>query len=156
MRKGREKGRSWAQAGSGRIKCQCESLVPHRTQKFNAAVSSPGGLVPLPQQAWRCCVTMSLSDMETHPCTASYNISKRKTGNEVLWHREGAGSPDVNERCLRLLSSEKPSGEVPLRLDSLYCSKGHWGRGVTKTFIYVDIHPSTASCVKGKERKRRE
>ena len=130
--------------------------MPHRTQKFNAAVSSPGGLVPLPQQAWRCCVTVSLSDMETHPCTASYNISKRKTGNEVLWHREGAGSPDVNERCLRLVSSEKPSGEVPLRLDSLYCSKEHWGRGVTKTFIYVDIHPSTASCVKGKERKRRE
>ena len=101
-------------------------------------------------------VSMSLSDMETHPCTASYNISKRKTGNEVLWHREGAGSPNVNVRCLRLLPSEKPSGEVPLRLDSLYCSREHWGRGVTRTFIYVDIHPSTASCVKGKERKRRE
>lgn len=70
--------------------------------------------------------------------------------------QEGAGSPDVNVRCLRLLSSEKTSGEVPLRVGSLYCSREHWGRGVTKTFIYMDIHPSTASCVKGKERKTRD
>ena len=45
---------------------------------------------------------------------------------------------------------------MPFRLDSLYCSREHWGRDVTKTFIYVDIHPSTASCVKRKERKRRQ
>lgn len=36
------------------------------------------------------------------------------------------------------------------------CSRKNSGRGVAKTFITVDIQPSTASCVKYVRRKGRE
>lgn len=35
------------------------------------------------------------------------------------------------------------------------CSRKHFRRCVAKAFIDMGSHPSTASCVKGKERKRR-
>lgn len=40
-------------------------------------------------------------------------------------------------------------------VDSLNCSRKHFGRCVAKDFIDMGSHPSTASCAKGKERKRR-
>ena len=73
----------------------------------------------------------------------SYGTGREQVAQMLMW-----GVWDCYQK--------KTSGEVPLRVDSLYCSREHWGRGVTKTFIYMDIHPSTASYVKGKERKTRD
>ena len=42
-----------------------------------------------------------------------------------------------------------------LLVDSLNCSRKHFRRCVAKAFTDMGSHPSTASCVKGKERKRR-
>ena len=70
--------------------------MPHRTRKFSAAASFPGGLLPI-NKGWKC-VAMPFSNMETYPCPASYNIGKRTTGNYVLWQRDGVGRQDIYMR----------------------------------------------------------